>query len=76
MVPQDPEDGVGQPGSEALLTYAQVAAELHVKKGTLFYWVSQGLIPHIRLAPRTVRFRREDLRRWLEGHAARPGSQP
>jgi excisionase family DNA binding protein len=58
------------------MTYAEVAAELHVKRGTLWFWVSRGLIPHVRLGPRTVRFRREDLRRWLEQHAIRASSGP
>lgn len=48
------------------LKYAQAAVLLSVKVPTLYSWVSRGLIPHVRLSPRVVRFRRDDLERWLE----------
>ncbi len=71
MVHQDREERVAHSKAEPLLTYSQVAAELHVKKGTLFYWVARGEIPYVRLGPRTVRFRRDELMRWLEARAVR-----
>lgn len=57
---------------EPLLTYAQVQAEFSVPRGTLHFWVHNRCIPHVRLGPRTVRFRREDLRRWLDARAVTP----
>ena len=58
--------------ADPLLTYAQVQAEFRVPRGTLHFWVHSRCIPHVRLGPRTVRFRREDLRRWLEERAVTP----
>lgn len=49
-----------------LLTYADASSLLAIPRGTLFTWVSQGTIPHVRLGSRTVRFRRDQLERWLE----------
>lgn len=54
---------------DALLTYQEVQAEFAIAKGTLFCWVHKRLIPHVRLGPRTVRFRRRELRRWLDQRA-------
>lgn len=62
----DPPDTPSTTSDEKLLTYDQVATEFSIPRGTLFYWVARQVIPFIRLGPRTVRFRRADLRRWLE----------
>jgi excisionase family DNA binding protein len=60
--------------SEELLTYQQVQAEFSLPRGTLFFWVHNHHIPHLRLGPRTVRFRRSELRRWLDARAVTPKS--
>jgi len=52
--------------SDPLLTYDDVVRMYRVPKGTLYFWVARGLIPHVRLGPRSVRFQPEALRRWLE----------
>lgn len=50
---------------EQLLTYPQMSAVLGVPKNTLFFWVATHAIPHVRLGPRTVRFRAREIREWL-----------
>jgi excisionase family DNA binding protein len=61
--------------TEPLLTYRQLERELGVKKNTLFYWVSKGEIPHVRLGARTVRFRRSDLEAWLASRRVGAGER-
>ncbi len=59
-----------EPGRrEPLLTYDQLAADLDIPLGTLFAWVSNREIPHLRLGPRTVRFRRSEIENWLKERA-------
>jgi len=50
---------------EELLDYGRAAALLTVQPAALRRWVFQRRIPHLRLGPRTVRFRRNELLRWL-----------
>lgn len=61
-----------------LLCYADASRILGVPIGTLYAWVNQRRIPHLRFGPRSVRFRREDLNRWIAEHrvAARDGHGP
>lgn len=47
-----------------LLTIKELAEELKVTPSTLYAWVAQGKIPCVKLH-RLVRFRREDIERWL-----------
>lgn len=51
-----------------LLTYAEAELELNIARPTLYTMVHRRVIPHIRLARRMVRFRRGDLRQWLQEH--------
>lgn len=48
------------------LNYEEAARYLNVAVGTLYAWVSQKRIPHVRLSGRLVRFRRAELETWLE----------
>ncbi len=48
-----------------LLTYAEAAKLLNVRKGTLYAWVHERRIPHLRLSSRLVRFDEATLRAWL-----------
>ena len=48
------------------LTYAQLAKLTQIKLGTLYTLVSQYRIPHVRIARRIVRFRRDEIEAWLE----------
>ena len=53
-----------------LITYTQAAALLNLPLGTLYAWVHQKRVPHIRLGPRTVRFDESELRSWVETRRA------
>ena len=57
-----------------VITYPQAAALLGVPVGTLYCWVHERRIPHIRLGARLVRFSRTATLDWLNGHhvAAKP----
>lgn len=47
--------------------YFELSEYLKVSVHTLRQWVSQGRVPHLKLAGGSlVRFRREDILRWLE----------
>lgn len=50
---------------EVLLTYAETAELLGVKRVTLYSMVSRHELPHVRLGPRLVRFRRSELAAWI-----------
>lgn len=56
------------------LTYQQAAVWLGVTVGQLRIWVHRGTIPHIRLGPRTVRFDRSALRRFLQSRTVQASS--
>ncbi len=48
-----------------LMTYAETADRLSVPVGTLYAWVHERKIPHIRLSARTVRFEASEIQAWL-----------
>jgi len=48
-----------------LLNYDEVADMLQTPKTTLYSWVKQRKIPHIRISERVVRFDREAIVEWL-----------
>lgn len=50
---------------DRLLTYRDLADWLSLPMGTLNWWVATDKIPYIRLGPRTVRFVRADIERFL-----------
>lgn len=54
---------------ERLLTYTEAATLLNLPRGTLHAMVHHRMIPHLRLGPRSVRFRRAELERWLDDRA-------
>lgn len=49
----------------AMMTPKEAAARCGVPIGTLYYWVSQKYVPHVRLGPRLVRFDEDEIDRWL-----------
>ena len=51
------------------LSYADAAAHLGIKVGTLRSMVCHRQVPHIRLGPRLVVFDRDALDRWLAKRA-------
>lgn len=60
-----------------MMNYDEAAEYLGVLKGTLYCMVSRRRIPHVRLGPRLVRFRRTELENWLETKSidCKPGMQ-
>ena len=55
-----------------LLDYRQAALLLGLKVATLQSWVCRGRIPHVRLAPRVVRFDPDMLGAWLDARKVNP----
>ena len=53
------------------LTIRDVSAWLQVKPGTLYAWVSQGKIPHVKIHG-LVRFQAEEIQEWLRSFCAQP----
>jgi excisionase family DNA binding protein len=48
-----------------MLTYIETARLLGLPVGTVYALVHQRRIPHVRLGPRLVRFRKEELDEWI-----------
>lgn len=65
----------GRTNSDAtsrLLTYAEVQARTGWALGTLYAMVARRQLPHVRLGPRSVRFRLEDIERLIrDGYRAK-----
>lgn len=51
-----------------LLSYRQAAELLGMPIGTLYAYVHDRRIPHIRFGARTVRFDSGELRAWIDKH--------
>ncbi len=60
--------------SGALLTDVEVSAWLAVPRGTLAAWRHRRAIPFIKLG-RAVRYRRDELERWLAERAVPDGDE-
>jgi excisionase family DNA binding protein len=58
--------------SESLLTVREVAELLRMTVAATYMAVERRQIPHIRLGPRKLRFRKQDLEAWLEEHYEPP----
>lgn len=52
---------------EHLLKVQDVADMLDVGVSTVYRWVEEGIIPHVKFPGRAVRFRPSDLEGWVEG---------
>jgi excisionase family DNA binding protein len=50
-----------------LLTIGEVSKLIGIKISTIYHWVSQGRIPCFRLSSRCLRFRYQDIEKWIEG---------
>ena len=53
-----------------LMTPHQIAEMLQVRPSTIYQWVHQGFIPHVKLR-RLLRFRECDVMAWVEKRAKR-----
>jgi excisionase family DNA binding protein len=47
-----------------MLTIVQVSEWLHIKPSTLYAWVSQGKIPHVKIHG-LIRFQPDEIQQWL-----------
>ena len=54
-----------------LMTYLEAADYLHVGRSTLYDLVGRGELPFVRLSPRCVRFRRQDLEEFVDARVTR-----
>jgi excisionase family DNA binding protein len=54
------------PRRRPLLGYREAAQLLGVPRGTLYAWVSEGRIPHIRFSGRMVRFDPDEIEAWID----------
>lgn len=52
--------------SDELLTPEQACKLLNIPKGTLSSMTCRRAIPHVRLGPRTPRYRKTELETWLK----------
>lgn len=52
--------------ASALVNYKEAARFLGVPLGTLYAWVSQRKITHVRLGPRLVRFSVHELQKMIQ----------
>lgn len=54
-----------------LLTYDELAKLIGVKKGTLYFWVFEKRIPHVKLGARVVRFDPDEVAQWMTARSLR-----
>jgi excisionase family DNA binding protein len=59
--------------SEELWTVAELSTVSKFAKSTIYEWVREGFIPHLRVGG-TIRFRPNKVKAWLDRHAT-PGRQ-
>ena len=52
-----------------LWNYQKTAQRLGIPVGTLYSWVHLRRIPHVRLGPALVRFRKSEIEVWLSQRA-------
>ncbi|MBU8934887.1 MAG: helix-turn-helix domain-containing protein [candidate division Zixibacteria bacterium] len=58
-----------------LLTLNELAETLGVKPATVYKWTHLGTIPYIKVG-RLVRFREEDIERWLKSRTKKTVAMP
>jgi len=65
------------PALEPLWTAAELSAAFKIAKTTVYTWVQQARIPHLRLGS-CIRFRPREVHAWLERHAIQdsPAKEP
>jgi excisionase family DNA binding protein len=55
-----------------LLTIKQVSLMTGLQIGSLYHFVSEGRLPVIRISARCIRFRREDIEKWIADKLVEP----
>ena len=59
---------------ESLLTVSEAARWLQVHEKTLYRWIAQGRVPHVRVGGRAVRLRLADLQEAIKCHGLKESS--
>lgn len=59
-----------------LLRAEEVARRCDVATSTVYQWAALGEIPSIRLGEKVVRFREDDIDKWLEHRSRGRDGQP
>jgi excisionase family DNA binding protein len=49
---------------ETLLNVTEVAKRLRVSRPTIYEWCAKGILPHIRMGVRMLRFRETDIEKY------------
>jgi excisionase family DNA binding protein len=62
--------------NDRLLTAREVAGLLGFSTETILRWARQGKLPVVRLPGGAIRFRPDDLDRWLTAHATAGDTRP
>ena len=52
---------------EELLNVKELAKIIKVRQGTIYLWVSQEKIPHIKLGKRVL-FDKSEIKKWIDQH--------
>jgi excisionase family DNA binding protein len=55
-----------------LITAEEVASMLNLSRATVWRWCRDGMIPHRRLAGRTILFCPKEIERWILSNSAGP----
>ena len=55
-----------------MMSPRDLARRCGVALGTVYWWTATGQVPHVRLGPRCVRFRPEEIDLWLESKRVAP----
>ncbi len=58
---------------QKLLNVDELVMLLGVTKATIYSWTSQNKIPHIKLSKRLLKFREDEIIRWVEDKSVRDG---
>ena len=66
-------EGVFGGSDPSILGYAEAASLLGTKIATLYCWVHQKRIPHIRIGRRCIRFEKNTLIQWLASRSVPVG---
>lgn len=59
---------------ERLLKVRDVAALLSVSRPTVYRYVNEQALPHVRLSGGVLRFREREVERWVEEHVVSGGA--
>jgi excisionase family DNA binding protein len=61
-------------GDKLLWTVQEAAEATGFSVGTIYHWISQKRIPFVRVSPRCVRFRPQDVQAWISKMVITPRS--